>query len=82
MTALPTQERRPPARTDSGTTHADSEALARFLDYLTVECGLARNTLLAYAADLREFVGFFDTRNATVTDLEPIQIQEFMNLHV
>jgi len=34
------------------------EAIEAFLDYLTVECGLARNTILAYGRDLKRFADF------------------------
>jgi integrase/recombinase XerD len=36
--------------------------LERFLDYLAVERGLARNTLDAYRRDLRRYVGFLEER--------------------
>ncbi|MFQ5410598.1 MAG: site-specific tyrosine recombinase XerD [Phycisphaerae bacterium] len=37
--------------------------LGRFMEYLTVECGLAHNTIDAYRRDLREFVSVLDDRD-------------------
>ncbi|MBI5366831.1 MAG: site-specific tyrosine recombinase XerD [Planctomycetes bacterium] len=37
-------------------------ALGQFLDYLTVECGLAENTRLAYASDVEALARFLATR--------------------
>jgi len=34
------------------------DLIARFIDYLSFECGLARNTLLAYRADLEKFAAY------------------------
>ena len=34
------------------------ELIASFIDYLSVECGLAANTQLAYRADLRKFANY------------------------
>lgn len=39
-----------------------------FLDYLTVECGLARNTILAYGRDLRRFADFLQVSGLTQPD--------------
>ncbi|MDA0840437.1 MAG: site-specific tyrosine recombinase XerD [Planctomycetota bacterium] len=36
------------------------DIVAAFLDYMTVECGLARNTIFAYARDLKKFCACMD----------------------
>lgn len=36
------------------------ELVISFLDYLSLECGLSKNTVLAYRNDLRKFMGFLD----------------------
>ncbi len=38
------------------------EALGLFLDYVSVERGLSRNTLLAYGQDLRDYISFLRKR--------------------
>ncbi len=38
--------------------------IEEFLDYLTVECGLARNTILAYRRDLTKFAKYLRERKA------------------
>lgn len=62
-----------------GVTPAPAASLlADFLQYLIVECGLARNTISAYNADLVEFVQFYETKGLPVTALEPAQVQSFL----
>ena len=34
------------------------ELIESFINYLIVECGLSRNTILSYSHDLREFTNF------------------------
>ncbi len=51
----------------------------QFLNYLVVEKGLSRNTLLAYAQDLKRFTLFLNkesTRNSSVL-IDPTQIRRF-----
>ncbi|MDP6112328.1 MAG: site-specific tyrosine recombinase XerD [Planctomycetota bacterium] len=36
------------------------DLVAAFLDYMAVECGLAKNTIFAYARDLKRFCAFLD----------------------
>lgn len=44
------------------------EALGLFLDYISVERGLAKNTLLAYSRDLRRYVIFLKKRSVVSFD--------------
>jgi len=54
-------------------TNDTARLIEAFLDYLTVECGLAANTRLAYAADLAKFAHYLarkgqpDLRRVTTT---------------
>ncbi|MHC4616241.1 MAG: site-specific tyrosine recombinase [Planctomycetota bacterium] len=50
-----------------------------FLDYLTVEAGLSNNTVLAYARDLKGFLGFCKSNNVSRMDqLEPPLVQGYL----
>ncbi len=50
-----------------------------FLDYLTVEAGLASNTTLGYGRDLVAFLRFCDTRGIqSLTAIDPLLIQAHM----
>lgn len=57
---MPDQPPFPKPRTPAGARHpglsAAPELLLQFLDYLVVECGLTRNTVVAYESDLRQFM--------------------------
>ncbi|MFN3466105.1 MAG: site-specific integrase, partial [Candidatus Brocadiales bacterium] len=37
------------------------ELVQSFLDYLSLECGLSQNTILAYKHDLKKFSNFMKT---------------------
>ena len=52
-----------------GTTQA-SQALRAYLDHLTVERGLAGNTMLSYRRDLRRYLAYLGSRG--VTDLAQV----------
>jgi integrase/recombinase XerD len=60
-----------------------SDTLAVFLDYLTVECGLAANTVAAYRRDLAELLEWLETDGIDRADqLEPTLIRRhLMVLH-
>jgi integrase/recombinase XerD len=50
-----------------------------FLDHLTIERGLARNSCLAYRADLVRFVSFLESRQvARMNDLQPSHVTEYL----
>lgn len=49
-----------------------------FLDYLVVECGLAQNSINAYAADLRKFLGYLATRGKALGAVTPDILLGFM----
>ena len=55
------------------------EAEARaFVNYLRIEKGLAENTLLAYARDMRQFVAFAQKRRKTLTTVERRDVMDFL----
>ncbi|MCF7935148.1 MAG: tyrosine-type recombinase/integrase [Synergistales bacterium] len=51
-----------------------SEALAAFLDYLAMERGSSRNTLMAYESDLRRWCAFCADRGLSPYDLGEAQV--------
>ena len=52
-----------------------------FLNYLTVEAGLARNTILAYGRDLRAFLEHCKSSNIkNLKKLKPAVIQQYLQL--
>ncbi len=51
----------------------------QFLDYISLELGLSLNTRMAYATDLRKFVGFLEVRKiATLNSLTRKQLLDFL----
>jgi integrase/recombinase XerD len=51
----------------------------RFLDHLTVERGVAPNTLRAYERDLRRYVGFLEHRGIErIDDVDPSTVRAFV----
>jgi len=54
-----------------------SEILS-FVNYITVEQGLASNTQSAYQRDLEKFAKFLDTRKVQVSDVSPGLVREFL----
>ncbi|MEE9297153.1 MAG: site-specific tyrosine recombinase XerD [Phycisphaerae bacterium] len=54
------------------------KAVKLFLDYLFVECGLAGNTIIAYAADLREFWPDVSDNGRLPADLDIQDVQDHL----
>ncbi len=52
----------------------------RFLNYLTVEKGLSRNTLEAYKRDITKFQKHIEDKNKTITRFKRADITSFINL--
>jgi len=53
------------------------ELIAEFIDYLSVERGLSRNTIAAYGADLARFLAYLESKG--ITDIDRIKRQDIMN---
>ena len=51
-----------------------------FLDHLTVERGLARNTLLAYRRDITRYCDFLASLNKTISDATESDIENFLTV--
>jgi len=58
-------------------TIMDDLLLDRFLDYLTVEKGLARNTVESYARDLRKYYSFM--KNRTPQEITQAEVIAFLS---
>ena len=55
--------------------------LKGFLDYLTVEAGLAKNTVLAYGRDLRSFLKYCKSNNTNkIRQIKPALIQNYLRI--
>ena len=52
--------------------------ISGFINYLTVEKGLSRNTLAAYKSDLAKLQRFLETRKLPLAALTPNQLQDFV----
>lgn len=52
--------------------------ISSFINYITVEQGLASNTQFAYRADLEKFSRFLDTRKVQVSEVSRDLVQEFL----
>ena len=52
-----------------------------FLDYLTVEAGLANNTVLAYGRDLRSFLKYCKSNKISqIRQIKPVLIQNYLRV--
>ena len=55
------------------------QSVRDFLDYLTVEAGLAENTILAYGRDLNGFLEYCKSeRISRLNQIKPVLIQDYM----
>ncbi|MFB0552779.1 MAG: site-specific tyrosine recombinase XerD [Phycisphaerae bacterium] len=62
-------------------TYSLGQNLKCFLDYLTVEAGLARNTVLAYGRDLRSFLKYCKSnRTNQIRQIKPVLIQNYLRI--
>lgn len=52
--------------------------LKEFIQYLDIERGLAKNTVLSYASDLRLFFGYLKKRNVSATDVREDDITGYI----
>jgi len=56
------------------------ELIQSFLDYLSLECGLSKNTILAYRNDLTKFSAFMETWGLRrPQDVQPEHLNTFMS---
>ena len=53
------------------------DELSLYLDYLAVEKGLAKNSLSAYATDLRKFADFLEKKEIALADVERLHIIKY-----
>src|SRR5688572_1343520 len=53
-------------------------AVSGFLDYLTVEKGLAKNTLVAYRRDLQKLAAYLETQRLRYDELDRVEVLGFV----
>ena len=53
------------------------ELIAEFINYLSVERGLSKNTIAAYSADLERFLAYLESKG--IADIDRIKRQDIMN---
>ena len=53
------------------------ELVAEFINYLSVERGLSKNTIAAYGADLEKFVKYLESKG--ISEIDRIKRQDIMN---
>jgi integrase/recombinase XerD len=56
----------------------NSRALAAFFDYLRVERGLAKLTIVAYTSDMAQFAGFLEKRRLALTGARREDVRDFI----
>jgi len=57
------------------------QTVKQFLDYLTVEAGLATNTVLAYGRDLKGFLEYCQSKNVDeLRKIRPVVIQGYLRM--
>jgi len=57
------------------------QSVRSFLDYLTVEAGLAKNTVLAYGRDLRSFLKYCKSNKTDqIRQIKPTLIQNYLRI--
>jgi integrase/recombinase XerD len=62
-------------------TYSLGQDLKGFLDYLTFEAGLAKNTVLAYGRDLRSFLKYCKSNNTNkIRQIKPALIQNYLRI--
>ena len=77
--AAPGTDRNPPMTGPE--TCSLGQNLKGFLDYLTVEAGLAKNTVLAYGRDLRSFLKYCKSNNTNqIRQIKPALIQNYLRI--
>lgn len=65
----------------AATSNALSRSIRDFLDYLTIEAGLAQNTVLAYGRDLKGFLGYcMSNRVHELQQINPAVIRNYMQI--
>ena len=62
----------------SDAPRSDSQWLSSFLDAQAAELGAARNTLLAYGRDLKDFIGWLDRQASTLASAGRDQVEAYL----
>jgi integrase/recombinase XerD len=77
--ATPGTDRNPPMAGPE--TYSLGQDLKGFLDYLTFEAGLAKNTVLAYGRDLRSFLKYCKSNNTDqIRQIKPALIHNYLRI--
>ncbi|WJS85712.1 tyrosine recombinase [Paracoccus sp. TOH] len=65
--------------TGNGDGRGDQGRISAFLDAQAAEAGAARNTLLAYGRDLKDFAGWLDRRGQTLLSVPREGIEDYLS---